>query len=108
MARAAGSSSGVRIRGRPTSLERMLRRPSVLIAAAASCALAAALVYLAVLHVGVVQRADLRVLAGVVRVPGSRSAPAAEAGVWGFDPLPFPVLAAPRSAPAGCRRRRRP
>jgi membrane-associated phospholipid phosphatase len=72
----------------------MLRRPRVLLAAGALCALAGVLVYVAVMHVAVVQRADLRVLAGFVRVPGPRGARAAEALAWLFDPAPFAVLAA--------------
>src|SRR5689334_23451968 len=85
----------VRVAG---SLDGMLRRPRVLLAAAAACALAAALVYALVLHVAVLQRADLRVLEGFVDLRGANSGRAADDLARLFDPVPFGALVAALTA----------
>jgi membrane-associated phospholipid phosphatase len=72
----------------------VLRRPVVLIAAAFACVLAAALTYAASVHVGFVQRADLRMLEGFVGVQNARSHHLASSLAGLFDPAPFAVLAA--------------
>jgi membrane-associated phospholipid phosphatase len=72
----------------------MLRRPIVLIAAAAACVVAALAAYVAALHVGVLQRADLRVLTGFVGVQTPRSFRLATDLSKLFDPASFAVLAA--------------
>jgi membrane-associated phospholipid phosphatase len=83
----------------------MLRRPAVLAAAAGACLVAALLVWVAALHVGFVQRADLRVLGGFVGLQGTRLyAPSVALGKL-FNPAPFAVLAA-AVVGAGLARRR--
>jgi membrane-associated phospholipid phosphatase len=71
----------------------MLRRPVVLIAAAGACVVTALAAYVAALHVGVLQRADLRVLTGFVGVQTPRSYRLATDLSELFNPAPFAVLA---------------
>jgi membrane-associated phospholipid phosphatase len=72
----------------------VFRRPVVLIAAACACAVAAVLTWVASVHVGFAQRADLRVLEGFVGVQDARSYHLASSLAELFNPAPFALLAA--------------
>jgi membrane-associated phospholipid phosphatase len=72
----------------------VLRRPYVLLAAAAGCVVVAVVVYAATVHAGVLQRADVRVLSGFRSVVGARSWRAANSLSHVFDPLSFFLLGA--------------
>jgi membrane-associated phospholipid phosphatase len=71
----------------------VLRRPYVLLAAAATCVVVAVVAYAAAVHVGALQRADVRVLSGFRSVVGARSWRAASSLSHVFDPVPFVLLA---------------
>jgi membrane-associated phospholipid phosphatase len=86
----------------------MVRRPTALLAAAGACAALAGAVYACALHVGVLQRVDLRVLEGFVELRSARTAPPAHALAHLFDPVPFALLAAAVLALGVAVGRRRP
>ncbi|HEY7075579.1 MAG TPA: phosphatase PAP2 family protein [Solirubrobacteraceae bacterium] len=71
----------------------MLRRPRVLVIAAAACLVVAAVAYVAAMHVGPLQRDDVRVLSGFRSIVGARSWRAANSLSHAFDPVTFVLLA---------------
>jgi membrane-associated phospholipid phosphatase len=68
------------------------RRPLLLLALAGACGLLAAAIHVLAVNVGLVQRADLRVLSGFVGLRGSRTEPVAQAVANAFDPEPYALL----------------
>lgn len=85
----------------------MPRRCQLAFAGAGAAAVAAALAWIAAVHVGPVQRADGRTLAGFTALDGPRMQELARALAQLCDPLPFAWLAAALVAAALARRRPR-
>jgi membrane-associated phospholipid phosphatase len=71
----------------------MLRRPRVLVVVAAACVVVGLVTYVASVHAGVLQRADVRVLSGFRSIVDARSWRAASTLSHVFDPVSFLLLA---------------
>jgi membrane-associated phospholipid phosphatase len=71
----------------------MLRRPRVLVVVGAACVVVGLVAYVASVHAGALQRADVRVLSGFRSIVGARSWRAASTLSHVFDPVSFLLLA---------------